>query len=157
MSEAGFAPWVEPIAGGLARSRQDIEHTVRRIPAEAWAEPSGYPGWTYKDHLSHLPHAHSGLHDVLQAVVEGRTPDFSRYANIDALNEQNRQDRLETPVEDLIAAFARESEGTQRALASLTAEHAEVNFGPMTLSQALSGFAMHDLEHLEQMKKALQA
>jgi hypothetical protein len=154
---AEFVPWVEPIASRLAESRLDIEKTAREVPAEAWSKASSYPGWSYKDHLSHLPHSHQGLHGVLQAVLEGREPDFTRFVNIDTLNEKNRQEQADTPVDDLIAAFLRESEGTEQALSRLTAEHAEVSFGPMTISQALEGFAAHDIEHCSQMKKALEA
>jgi uncharacterized damage-inducible protein DinB len=156
MSDQKFAAWVEPMARQLSQSKDEIGRIVKEIPQEAWGKPSAYPGWSFKDHLSHLPHAHSGVHGVLGAVVEGREPDFSRFARIDDLNEENRQEHIETPVADLLAAFLRESEGTQTALARLKAEHAEARFGPMTIGQALQGFALHDMEHLTQMKKALR-
>jgi hypothetical protein len=152
-----FVPWVEPIASRLAESRLEIEKTARGVPVEAWDKASSYPGWSYKDHLSHLPHAHEGLHGVLRAVLEGRQPDFTRFVNIDALNEENRQQQADTSIDDLIAAFVSESQGTQRLLSDLTAEHGDVSFGPMTLGQALNGFAMHDAEHGSQITKALGA
>jgi uncharacterized protein (TIGR03083 family) len=157
MSDRSFAPWVEPVADRLAQSQQEIEEIARQVPGEAWAKASAYPGWSYKDHLAHLPHAHRGLHGVLQAVVEGRDPDFSRFDRINELNEENRQAHLTTPVDQLIAAFVKESEGTQCALSELRPEHAEVRFGPMTISQALQGFAMHDVAHGEEITRALQA
>jgi hypothetical protein len=90
-------------------------------------------------------------------VLEGRQPDFTRFVNIDALNEENRQQQADTSIDDLIAAFVSESQGTQRLLSDLTAEHGDVSFGPMTLGQALNGFAMHDAEHGSQITKALGA
>lgn len=157
MSERHFAPWVEPIALRLNESRRDIEQVVRRVPDGAWENPSEYPSWSYKDHLSHLPHAHRGVKEVIQAVIDGRDPDFSRFGRIDDMNEVNRQEQLATPVNELLAAFVSESEKTEVVLTGLKAEHAEARFGPMTISQALQGFAMHDMEHLEVLKKALPA
>jgi hypothetical protein len=157
MTEQTFAPWVEPIADRIEQSRIEIQQTCREVSSDAWAGASAYPGWSYKDHLAHLPYAHRGLHDVLQAVIDGGEPDFSRFLRIDDLNEENRQEHLGTPVDDLLTAFVAESAGTERLLGELTPEHADVRFGPMTIGQALQGFAMHDMAHGEEMRKALQA
>ena len=157
MSDGNFAPWVEPTASKLAESRKDINDVVRQVPGTAWDEPSDYPGWSYKDHLAHLPYAHFGVHEVLRAVISGRKPDFSRFDRIDDLNEENRRKHVATPVETLLAAYLAESEATQGILSELNDEHAEVSLGPMKISQALQGFAMHDIAHGDEIKKALES
>ena len=157
MSAATFAPWVEPIALRLEQSRRDIEQVAREIPEDAWENPSGYAGWSYKDQLSHVSESHVGLHSVLGAILAGQDPDFSRFLRIDEINEQNRQKHLETPVAELVASFTSASEETESILSGLSAEDADLSLGPLTLGQALQGFAMHDTSHLEELRKALPA
>jgi len=157
MTGLTFVRWVEPIAGRLAQSKQEIEQVARDIPEDAWSEPSAYPGWSYKDHLSHLPESYRGLQSVLGAVIERRDPDFSRFDRIDEINEKNRQKHLATPVVELLDSMAAEGQQIQQLLSELGPEDADNRLGPMTLSQALQGFMMHDVAHLEELREGLQA
>ena len=157
MTKPDLAPWVEPLSTQLAESRREVEEAVRRIPGTAWDRPSAYPGWSYKDHLSHLSESHRGVQAVLQAVVAGAQPDLSRFARIDATNEENRRKHLSTPVDELLAAFIRASDETERLLSELHPEQASLSLGPMTVGQAMQGFAMHDAGHLTELRKATQA
>ncbi len=157
MSGRTLTAWVEPITLRLEQSRQEIEQVAGEVPANAWDKPSAYSGWSYKDQVSHLAESHRGLHSVLLAIVAGSQPDFSRFDRIDEINEQNRQKHLATPVKELVAEYAKASEETQHILSGLSAEHAAFNLGPMTLSQALQGFTMHDIAHPQELRKALQA
>ena len=157
MSDQTVAAWVEPVALRLVQSRREVQRVAAEVPANAWDRPSGYSGWSYKDQVSHLAESHRGLHSVLRAILTGGQPDFSRFARIDDINEENRQKHLATPVEALLAEYARASEETQQIVSGLSAENAGFNLGPMTLSQALQGFTMHDIAHLEELGKALQA
>jgi hypothetical protein len=149
------ASWAEPLIKQLEESRRRVLEAVPQVRDSAWEQPSEYPGWSYKDHLSHLPASHNGVHGILQAVIAGRTPDFSRFSDIDGMNEENRQSYIDTCVDDLLKAFSTGSAETVRLLAQLSEEHAGLDLGPFTLSQAILGFTMHDFEHLEQIKKAL--
>jgi len=155
MTEQKRAEWVKPITQRLAQSRQEIAQLVSEVPADAWTKPSPYSGWSFKDQLSHLSESHRNVHDVMRAVIAGRAPDFSRFLRIDEINEENRQKHSGTQVDELRAAFIRESEETENIVSGLTGEHAEFRLGPMTLSQALQGFTLHDAEHLSQLRKAL--
>ena len=157
MSDQTVAAWVEPVALRLEQSRQEIEQVASEVPANAWDKPSAYSGWSYKDQVSHLAESHRGLHSVLRAIVAGQDTDFSRFDRIDEINEENRQKHLATPVEELLAEYATASEETRHIVSGLSVENAGFNLGPMTLSQALQGFTMHDIAHLEELKKALQA
>jgi hypothetical protein len=153
--ERTFAAWVEPLAASLRESQQEVEQVAQAIPAESWAKESGYAGWSYKDQLAHLPESYRGITAVLRAIVEGRGPDFSRFDDIDALNEANRQAHLSTPVNDLLAELTIDGDALQDVLAELRPEHAGFNLGPMLLSQALQGFTLHDRAHLAELRKAL--
>ena len=157
MRDQTVAAWVEPVALRLVQSRREVQRVAAEVPANAWDRPSGYSGWSYKDQVSHLAESHRGLHSVLRAILGGSQPDFSRFDRIDEINEENRQKHLATPVEELLAEYAKASEETHHILSGLSAEHAGFNLGPMALSQALQGFLMHDTAHLEELKKALQA
>jgi len=150
MSPGTFAAWVEPLALRLAQSRREIAKVVSEVSADAWNNA----GWSYKDHLSHLPESHRGVQAVLQAFVDGRDPDFSRFDRINDINEENRQKHLATPVKELLTA-TEESEKTESILSDLSAEQADLRLGPMTLSQAIHGFSMHDDAHIEEIRKAL--
>lgn len=152
---AQFAPWVEPIAEKLAESRKEIADVARLVRAEAWSDDSDYPGWTYKDHLSHLPYSYEGLVSVVATIADGDAPDFSRFDNIDSMNEANRQQHVNSDVEQLLAGLAQQGGELEAALARLKPEHAGLDLGQMTFGQALSGFTMHDQAHLAEIKKAL--
>jgi len=152
-----YPKWAEPSAKALEQSRKSIDEVVGEVPEDAWANDSGYSGWSIKDHLSHLAGSHEGVQGVLQNVLDGTAPDFSRFLNLDAINEETRQKDLTTPVPELRTNFKEASGRTLELIGKLDESHGEVKFGPMTMAQALQGFSMHDLEHMEQMKKALPA
>jgi uncharacterized damage-inducible protein DinB len=156
MSDPKFAEWVEPVAERLEQSKREIEQVVEEIPADAWEQPSAYGGWSFKDQLSHLGDSHGRVQSVLRAILAGQDPDFSQFARIDEINEQNRLNHIDTPVTVLRTSFVLRSDETQNVLSELGAEHADFSLGPMTLEQALNGFAMHDAQHLEELRKALQ-
>jgi uncharacterized protein (TIGR03083 family) len=155
VSEQEFAGWVQPIAERLESSRQGVEQVVSQVPAESWSKPSGYPGWTYKDQLSHLGDSHARVQEMLRAVLEGRDPDFSQFLRIDEINEEDRRNNAGTPVEQLRTAFADRSDQTLSVIGELADEHGAIRLGPMTLENALQGFALHDTVHLKELKKAL--
>lgn len=151
------ASWVEPIIERLEQSRAEAERVVAAMPAEAWSRASAYAGWSCKDQLSHLAESHSGLQSVLQAVIDGRDPDFSRFDNIDEMNEAHRLAHLDTAVAELLAQYSAANKQTQELMAGLSAEHSEVNLGRFTLGQALQGFSYHDSAHLGEIAKAAPA
>jgi uncharacterized damage-inducible protein DinB len=152
-----YPQWAEPSAKALEQSRQNIDQIAGEISDDAWGKDSGYSGWSIKDHLSHLAGSHEGVQEVLQNVLDGNDPDFSRFLNLDAINEETRQKFLSAPVPELRANFKEASGRTLELIGKLDDSHGEVKFGPMTMAQALQGFSMHDLEHLEQLKKGLPA
>lgn len=151
------APWAEAVAQNLEQSRRDLANLVPQVPADAWAKPSEYGGWSYKDQLAHLPESHRGVQGVLRAIMAGEDPDFSRFLKIDEINEENRVAHLDTAPEDLLISFNSASETTESMVRELTAEHEAADLGPMTLGQALQGFNMHDRAHTDELRKALQA
>jgi uncharacterized damage-inducible protein DinB len=148
---------MERIADALAAARREVAITVPEVPADAWSHESDYPGWTYKDHLSHLPESHRGVHTILRAAIEGRKPDFSRFDRLDEINEKNRVAHVATPIDELLAAFLAESAETQRLVRTLSTDDESLNLGPFTLGQALQGFVMHDTEHLGAIRGALSS
>ena len=156
MSDMTFASWTQPIADRLEQSKRGVEEVVSQIPPDNWEKPSGYARWSFKDQLSHLGDSHARVQVVLRAILQGRDPDFSQFLRIDEINEEDRHKHSASPVEELRSAYAERSQETLRVVSELTAEHAAFSLGPMTLDQALQGFAMHDMAHLEELKKALQ-
>ncbi|MEO8456266.1 MAG: maleylpyruvate isomerase N-terminal domain-containing protein [Chloroflexota bacterium] len=149
------AAWAEPIAGQLAKSRREMAEVVRKVPADAWAKPSDASGWSYHDHLSHLPASHAGVQSVMRSVIEGRAPDLSRFAVIDEANEENRQQNIDRGVDQLLGEFTAANEETERLVRQLTEDHEQYDLGPMKLGQALNGFAMHDFGHMDEIRKTL--
>jgi hypothetical protein len=150
-----YADWVAPIAQRLSESRTSIAEAARSVPASAWGNASGYEGWSFRDQLAHLGDSHESLHGVLNSVLGGDEIDFSRFMNIDAVNAENLAKHTGETAEGLAAAFVRNSEQTAELMTRLTDEHEGVKFGPMTLGIALQGFSLHDVQHLEEIKKAL--
>ena len=157
MTERTFAPWVEPIAAKLRESRAQVAALARSIPAEAWSQPSPLPGWTYKDLLAHLAPTED-FRTVLRAVVANEPVDASIFANVDARNAQQVEERRGHSVDELIAELEAGSEKTQELLSRLTEadesrRQADI---PISLGEGLGIFSDHDQEHLPQLRAALE-
>jgi uncharacterized protein (TIGR03083 family) len=157
MTERTFALWVEPIAAKLRESRAQVADLARSIPAEAWSQPSPLPGWTYKDLLAHLAPSEY-LNTVLRAVLANELVDVSIFAQVDARNAQQLEERRDRSVEELIAELEAGNSQTQELLSRLaeadeSRRQADI---PMSLGEGLRGFLEHDPEHLAQLRTALE-
>ena len=100
-----FAGWVAPSATKLKQSREDIIAAANGVPDDAWEQPSGYEGWTFRDQLAHLGDSHESFHSVLGSVLAGEEVDFARFARIDDVNAENLAKRKGASVADVKRSF----------------------------------------------------
>jgi hypothetical protein len=156
MTVRAYAAWVEPIAARLAATPAEIDRLVSDVATHVWEEASEYPAWSYKDHLSHIAASHEGVHDVIRSVIAGEKPEMSRFDRINETNEEQRQARRARSIEQLAADAKQASEQTLDLLTEVAAEREAFEMGPFTFGMALQGFSYHDVEHLNQMRDALQ-
>ncbi len=151
-----FAPWVEPFAGDLRRTRAEIADFAGSAPAGFWDSPSPNDGWSNKDLLAHLATSHWVLQSLLRLAIDGVPFEFS---GPDAGNAERVAERRSLSVPDLIAEVEAEGEETQALLQRITPEHADFRRAgaPRTLAETLAGFVNHDPYHLNQLRAGLEA
>jgi uncharacterized protein (TIGR03083 family) len=156
MTTRTFVAWVEPIATQLRGTREQIAPLAAQVPPDDWSKESAYRGWTYKDQLAHLAVSHWAIQTVLRSIVGSERPDMSFFDRIDEINEEHRRQRQSRSIDQLLTEARAEGEETEALLSRLTDQHAALKFGPpMTLGQVLNEFTAHDIEHLDQLRKAL--
>ena len=162
MTTRTFATWVEPYAAQLRENREQVIAFACSLPAEAWDRPSPLPGWTYKDLLAHIGRGNDQtFQDLLRTVVARKPVDAKMFA-VDA-NEANAQgvgERRERSPDELIAELEDAGEEIQELLSQLTDEHQHLRQeDPPFHFEGYLRFVReesHDLEHLAQLRAALE-
>jgi len=157
-----FAAWVQPVADRLRESRAQVLAFARSQPEEAWATPSTLDGWTCKDLLAHVGKGNDMmLQDILRAVITGRHLNRSIFAvDTDGENKRRVEERRERSVAEVMAEVAEAGDEVQELLSQLTEAHEAYTQDQPPF--VLSGFMQlveredHDLEHLAQLRSALE-
>lgn len=155
-----YAAWVQPLAERFAENRQAVLDFARLLPAESWERPSPLDGWTYRDILAHLASGNDKQFQLLLRAVITRTPlDRGASGNADAQNARNVEERRERRVDELLAELEQDAEACLELLAQLTEQQKDLRQEGFDLSfgEAVPMFTTHDLEHLAQLKTALQS
>ena len=95
---------------------------------------------------------------VLRAVVANEPVDASIFANVDARNAEQVEERRDHSVDELIAELEAGSEKTQELLSRLTEadENRRQADIPISLGEGLGIFSDHDQEHLPQLRAVLE-
>jgi uncharacterized protein (TIGR03083 family) len=157
MTTRTYAAWVEPRAAELREGRSEIARTARKLLTEHWTLPSPLEGWTYKDLLAHLATGDWALQIGLRKVIANQPLRISEFADVDATNARNIEERKKRSVDELIAEVEAESEETQELLAQLSNEHEQLTpeDAPTTFGDYLRQFPGHDQAHLAQLRTAL--
>jgi uncharacterized protein (TIGR03083 family) len=160
MTARTFAPWVEPIATALAEGRREVVDYARSLPAEVWDTPSDVEGWTCKDVLSHLAGDTGKITtSAISGPITGVAPVSTFDDGGDAANARDISERRERTIDELLAEIEGDGRCWQELLGQLgdAEEDATWPSFPMSLGTYLGLEATHDREHLEQIRRALEA
>lgn len=162
MTTRTVAPWVEPIAASLADGRAQVIAFARSAPPDSWGRPSEVEGWTNKDVLAHIGRGNDQvLQKLLRSVVAGDRVDMAMFAaDTDEANARGVEERRERAIDELIVELEEAGEEIQELLAQLRDddEHLRQEAPPFVLKGFLQFVAKeaHDLEHLAQLRAALE-
>ena len=163
MTERTFASWVEPIAARHRKDSAQVLDFARSLPEEAWAQPSGLNGWTYKDVMAHIGKGNDQLYQhLLRQVVAGEKVDTAifRTVDTDGENAAGVAERRSLSAAQVIAEFEEAGEEVLELLAGLTDEHEHLRQEepPFILESFLNMVEQesHSIEHLKQLKAALE-
>ena len=163
MTTRTFAPWVAPIAEQLREGREQVIAFARSLPIEAWSKPSPLEGWTYNDLLAHIGKGNDQiLQKLLRTVAAGERVDISIFS-VDT-NEANAREvaaRRDRSVDEVIAELEEAGDEIQELFSQLSDEdeHLRQEDPPFILKGFLHAVQRenHDLEHLAQLRTALEA
>jgi hypothetical protein len=145
---------VGPVAERWDQVTDYLLGVANAVEPEAWAQPSPYPGWTYKDLLAHLATGYTvrlaQLHGLLENGELGTQPDA------DAANAENIARHRDSSPEALVEEMVRQRSQVRRLLGLLRPEHLEARTAVSrrgqapqdgTFLEALQHWHEHDLEH----------
>ena len=163
MATRTFVSWVAPIAAQLRDNRTRVVEFARSLPADVWSKPSPLEGWSYKDLLAHIGKGNDQiLQKLLGTVAAGDRVDVSIFS-VDT-NEANAREvaaRRDRSVDEVIAELEEAGDEIQELLSQLSDrdEHLRQEEPPFILKGFLQAVQKesHDLEHLAQLRTALEA
>lgn len=157
MTQQTYAPWVKPIAERYEQERNEVARVARQIPDELWGMPSPLPGWSFKDVLAHLAGSQN-LVKILRGVTEGRPVDPAIFAETDAQNAEQIEERRDRSVRELIAEIEETKGEVLELFAALSEEDKDRRQDdfPMSLSEGLSVYH-HDEAHRADLTPALDS
>lgn len=162
MTERSFATWVQPTAARLRESRTRVLEYARSLPAEAWSRPTGNEGWTCKDILAHIGGGNDRMFQKILRSVLAREPLDPALLRVDtdAENARGVTERRSWSVVKVIAELESTGEEIQELLSGLHEDDKDLHQDefPMSLGEFLHLVyeESHDLEHLAQLRKALE-
>lgn len=156
MATNGF---LEDTAALLERTPRALRQLLDGLP-EGWlGEPDVSAGWRARDVVGHLISAElaNWIPRVTMVVEKGAGEAFDGF---DRLAHVERD--VEVPLAALVERFAGLREASLRRLHELVTEEGDLErrgrhpeFGEVTLRQLLSAWAVHDLDHLQQIFASL--
>ncbi|HLN16096.1 MAG TPA: maleylpyruvate isomerase family mycothiol-dependent enzyme [Acidimicrobiales bacterium] len=122
----------EPVVAQLQEVWSSIEEAGAGLPAEAWERPTDCPGWTVRDHVSHLVGIERTLlGEAAPPAPDGPPPEHVRNP-IGELNEAWVADRRGRPGAEVLAEFAEVTARRLKELAGFdTARFDEVGWSPV--------------------------
>ncbi len=166
MSQAKFAPWVEPIARRDREGREEVIRFARSLSPESWLLPSPLEGWTCKDVLAHLAgDTGEWFENFLQSVLRDQPLDAERFGpqrSPDVLNAVDIDARRNHTVPELIAEIESDGRKHEEMLSSLTDDHEHhllahysYSLGEFLSSRDAGNRGGHDRDHMAHIQAAL--
>ena len=163
MPERTFAAWVEPIAAAHRRDGTTVLEFARSGTSDHWDTPSGLEGWSCKDMLAHIGKGNDQLYQqLLRQVVAGDKVDTEMFRTVDTdgANAAGVEERRGFSPAEVIAEFEEALDEIQDLLSQLTEEHEHMRQeDPPFILKGFLGMVekeSHSIEHLKQLKKALE-
>jgi uncharacterized protein (TIGR03083 family) len=149
---------VRPIAERWDRVTEYLVLVAQAVDSRKWANPSPYPGWTYKDLLAHLATGYTvrlaQLRDLLEKGQLGPEPDA------DAANAKSIARHRDSTPEALVEEMVRQRSEVRLLLGLLRPDHLEIRTAVRGRGQAplegsfvgaLEHWHEHDLEHAAEL------
>lgn len=160
MTTRTFVPWVEPIAEQFRAARGEVLAFARSAPADRWDAPSALDGWTCKDIMSHLAAGTGKQHQaLLRSVISSTRLDPSLFGNSEVVNGRDINERRSLPIVAIIDEYEADTAELLDLLSQLKEEDKDRRQKDFDASfgDALPIFGPHELEHLGQLRAALEA
>jgi hypothetical protein len=149
---------LQPLAAleKLHQTPMDIANIVKsRRVKEPNLEESG-SGWSLREAVAHLLDAEKVLNIRIKRMLDEDDPPLESLAVMDWAEDEKRHP---STLEEILGAYRRSRIDTLDTLDAIplenwwrTGRHAE--FGPVTICQQASYFAMHEITHLPQLSRA---
>lgn len=157
MTNLTFAGWVDPLAASYRENHAEVVRLARRLTDEQLSRPTGDEGWAVRTEIVHIAASDPDFAATLGAILEGRTPDLSIFADIDARNARNLEAWQERSIDDVASALEESGEALQGLLARLSDEDEarQPDGMPFPLGQLIRGYGQHGSYHLGQMQRAI--
>jgi hypothetical protein len=143
----------------LSRTPAAIDGWLRGLP-DAWTRRSeGAETWTPFEIVGHLIHGErtDWIPRAKRILVDGETRPFDPFDRLGHVRESAGRS-----MEQLLEEFARVRSASLSELRALNLQPADFDrrgrhpvFGPVTLSQLLATWAVHDLTHLHQLSRVM--
>jgi hypothetical protein len=142
-------PRVRPIAERWDRVTEYLVLVAQAVDSRKWADPSPYPGWTYKDLLAHLATGYAVRLAQLRSLIDtgrlGPAPDA------DSANAENIARHRESTPKALVEEMVRQRSEVRRLLGLLRPEHLQASTERGSFLEGLQHFHEHDLDHAAEL------
>jgi len=158
MSEnRAFAAWVAAHAASYRTSRSETVALARSLRDDDLLRRTGDAGWTVRDELVHIAASDPDFIGVLGAIVSGKRPDTSIFAEIDRRNAENIAAWRSRSLTDVIGELERNGEALQQLLSRLTDDDDKRRPEglPFAIGGVVAGFGQHEPYHAGQIRSAL--
>lgn len=152
---------IEETSALLQRTPLTIRQLLMGLPDGWLGEPDVLGGWTVRDVVGHLISAEiaNWIPRVTMVLEKGTDQPFDGF---DRLAHVERDAAL--PLPTLLSRFAELRKGSLNRLTALVTSEADLDrrgrhpeFGEVTMRQLLAAWAVHDLDHLQQIVACLAA
>lgn len=146
----------------LEANREAFLETARSITAETANRPvPGNQKWRVRDVLAHLAASEVGMLTMIQIMVAKGGYHFRPY-NRDELNEQRVAERVDRPLEEIVAEWQQARDKMIETLRTLTDEQLAYqgsdggsNWGEFTTRDIFETAIRHTELHLNDLRRAL--
>src|SRR4029079_17499282 len=129
----------------------------RSLTDAEMSRPTGDEGWSVRQEMLHIAASDADFLPVLTAIVSGKTPDTSVFADIDARNARNLAAWQSRPMNEVADELENNGIATQELLGRLTDddESRQPDGVPFAIGQLIAGYGQHGPYHLGQIRQAL--
>jgi len=158
-----FLPEVEATFRALVRYREAALRAVYSVAEDAWDEPSGLPGWSYRDILAHLA-SNDLRHHIRLRVVLGEESEsaLEPLRDVDGWNQGALQERRGRSPRELVDEMVAQRHHLLRILARLQLQHLSARVAlpdgtTYSPPEYIDMFSQHEARHAGQLVPASKA